>query len=403
MDFNQNSLKALEFDGTRKPIPDPKGNGLYLRINKGGKKSWYFIYRMRTQYAKPQWLRIGDFDTMKLVEARKLAVEYTNQVDRGIDPAKELKKVAPKEHTVAEAAARFMAEYAPFKLSQKTFREYKSALKIYILPKLGKIPLKELSEHLDQWHSAERKYKTTINRALATLSSIHTQAEKWGWVPRGSNPCRFVERNREIPRKREITDAELEAIGHALREVEGTYNVWALAAIKVVALCHARVSEVLSLKYDDDLHLDDGYAELRYHKTAKTAGAKRLYLPPAAVEVIRKLPRQEGSPWVFPSRQKGMALTASGLNDVWNKICKCAGVKNLRQHDFRSFAASEAVDQGIELLVASKILGHSDSRTTAKHYAQVRDRKAAEASQKISAKVVKAFGLEQDQNECKED
>jgi hypothetical protein len=47
-----------------------------------------------------------------------------------------------------------------------------------------------------------------------------------------------------------------------------------------------------------------------------------------------------------------MPLTASGLNDIWNTVCKHARVKDLRFHDFRGFAATEAVGQGIGLLVA---------------------------------------------------
>jgi len=91
---------------------------------------------------------------------------------------------------------------------------------------------------------------------------------------------------------------------------------------------------------------------------------------------------------------KGSPITRHGLHKTWLMVCEKAGIADLHIHDFRSFAASEAQDQGIADKVAATILGHTDTRTTQKHYAKVRKRSAAEASAKISAPVAQAFGLE---------
>jgi len=70
-----------------------------------------------------------------------------------------------------------------------------------------------------------------------------------------------------------------------------------------------------------------------------------------------------------------------------------AKVKNLHLHDFRSFAASEGLDRGIDARTTAKVLGHSNSQTTERHYLKVREKKAAQAIAQISSTIADAFGL----------
>ena len=230
---------------------------------------------------------------------------------------------------------------------------------------------------------------------MAHLSSICTKAEIWELRPQGSNPCRYVKCTPEVARKRDIEQSELEAIGKAISDLENSCNPFALAAIKVIGLCAGRISEVLSLKWDKDLHLDEGYAFVRVHKTSKTEGAKYLELPPVAVDIIKSLPRVQDNPWEFPTRYAGQPFTRNGIRRIWTIICEQAKVADLHLHDFRSFAASEGLDQGISPQIAATVLGHKNSRTTEKHYQKPRRRATAEAAEKIFAPVAKAFGLEQ--------
>jgi integrase len=179
----------------------------------------------------------------------------------------------------------------------------------------------------------------------------------------------------------------------AALEKSGQACFWGLAAIKVIALCAGRVSEVLSLRYDQDLFLDEGYALLREHKTAKKQGSKHLELPPEAIAIIKGLPKQKGNPWVFPGSIEGRSYTRHGVYHIWKQVCALAKVNDLHMHDFRSFAASEGLEQGIDSRTAAKLLGHSSSRTTEKHYLKVRQRKMAEAAAQIARPIAEAFKL----------
>jgi integrase len=233
------------------------------------------------------------------------------------------------------------------------------------------------------------------NKALRVLSSICTQTEIWGMRQEGTNPCRHVKRFPETPRLRDIQTWELKAVGAALTKVGGAgrCSPWTIAAIKVIALCAGRVSEVLSLRHGADLFLDEGYALLREHKTSRTMGAKRLELPPEAVGIITNLPRPDGCPWVFPALRLDSHVPRTTLRSLWGRVCRMAGVADLHLHDFRSYAASEGLELGIDARVTAKLLGHSSSRTTERHYLNARKRKTAEAAAAIARPVARAFGL----------
>ena len=195
---------------------------------------------------------------------------------------------------------------------------------------------------------------------------------------------------------RDIQPEELEAVGKALIALESKCSVWGIAAVRVVALCFGRVAEVLALRRDRDIYLKAGYTLVKKHKTRKKVGAKHLEIPPAAVAILEQLPAQKGNPFYFPGRKAGTALTKAGLRHIWDQVLEQAGIPkgSLHLHDFRSFAASEGQDQGIADKVVSTILGHSDTRTTQKHYARVRKASSAAAAASMSAPVARAFGLE---------
>ena len=413
--WDQKSLAALKAGPAAQNYPDPTTPGLWLRItkaakpgarvtkakHKGGARTWLFYYRMGGRATKLQCLKVGTFEALPLVRAREQARAYRTQVDNGIDPATALKEAGNRGQTVAQTAEKFMDEYAPKNLSEKSRIDYRDSIDNHITPKLGPVPIRDLSrDQVSSWHTGipDKKGRGEIaaNRALAVLSSICTQAEIWKLRTEGANPCRHVDRFEEEPRVRDIQPEELEAIGKALRALEGRCNVWALTAVKVAALCFGRVAEVLALRRDREVYLKAGYALIKKHKTRKKTGAKHLELPAAAVKLLEELPEQKGNPFYFPGRKEGAPMSKSGLRWVWLRVLEEAGLppKSLHIHDFRSFGASEGQDAEIADKVVSAVLGHSDTRTTQKHYAKVRKASSAAAAATMAAPVAQAFGLQ---------
>ena len=401
VEWNQKSLAALRPGPVTWTFSDSTTPGLTLRVTKGGAKTYFYTYRMGGRGTKFHWLKLADFKDLPLGRARELAREYRNQRDKGIDPAQALLEAAHRGSTLDQVLDRFELEYMPKELKPKSQLDYADSIRVHIRPKLGKIPIKDLSrDQVAKWHagipSRDGRGEVAANRALAVLSCVCTQAELWGLRTEGANPCKHVTRFQEEPRVRDVQVDELVSLGKALKALEGRLSPWALGAVKVAALCAGRVSEVLALRRDRDTHLAEGYALVRDHKSSRKSGAKYLELPPAAVKILEDLPEQRDNPWYFPGRHKGMPLTRSGLRATWLAVCDQAEASDIHIHDLRSFFASEGQDQEIPDKIVSTLLGHSDTRTTQKHYAKVRRKSSASAAARISAPVAQAFGLEED-------
>ena len=384
MGFTQRELEKMEAGD----YWDPSTPGLVLRITKAGSKTWFFVYRVGGRAAKKKWLKLAAFEAMPLNRARLQANEHRVKVGKGIDPAQAIKEAETLGMTISTLAEKFRAEYIP-KRTPSTQASYAAALDKYIIPELGKREAASLNrDQVGVWHRGI-DLPIAANRALAVLSCMMTQAiEVWG-IRDASNPCLRVERNPENPRLRDITKTELKAIGDACRNLEGQHSLYALAAVRVALLCWGRVSEVIGLRRDKDVFLEDGFALIRDHK-GKKSGAKRLELPPHAIKILKSLPEEKGNPFYFPGRTKGKAITRNGLHKTWLAVCDEAKIKDLHLHDSRSLAASEAEAQGINPKSASAILGHKDTRTTQKHYAKVRSARAAAAA--VSAPIAEALG-----------
>ncbi len=85
------------------------------------------------------------------------------------------------------------------------------------------------------------------------------------------------------------------------------------------------------------------------------------------------LTRADGKQWGHNHRVR--ALDAA---------CKVAKVKPVVSfHELRHTYASNLVQAGVDLLTISKLLGHADTRITAKHYAHLADKTLAQAVTKL--------------------
>lgn len=56
------------------------------------------------------------------------------------------------------------------------------------------------------------------------------------------------------------------------------------------------------------------------------------------------------------------------FKNSWQTAKRIAGIDDLRFHDLRASAITRWQTDGVPLAIASKIAGHSDTRTTAKYY-----------------------------------
>jgi len=80
----------------------------------------------------------------------------------------------------------------------------------------------------------------------------------------------------------------------------------------------------------------------------------------------------------------------SDLQRPWALVSRCAGLKGVRLHDLRHTFASYGAAGGLGLPVIGGLLGHADSKTTAR-YAHLGSDPLRRASEAISSEISAAL------------
>jgi integrase len=358
--------------------------GFGARITASGAKAFILNYRVKATGLERRYT-IGSFPDWSVSAAREKVKELKREVDSGGDPLGAV-KAGREAPTVADLCARFEAEHLD-KLRRKTRNDYKSVIDREIVPAMGKLKVAAVDfEHVDKLHrKITQRAKIRANRTLAVLSKMFALAIKWRL--RLDNPCKGVARNQEHKRKRYLSKDELARLTKALSE----YRDQRIADIfRFLLWTGARRGEVLSARWEQ-FDIEQGV----WTKPATTTKQKtehQIPLSAPAQQLLARLPKQHGVPWLFPGERAGQHLI--NIEHGWRRICKAAGITGLRIHDLRHSYASTLVSAGFSLPVIGDLLGHTQPQTTHR-YAHLYDdarRKAVERAGAILAPSAKDKG-----------
>jgi integrase len=340
---------------------DVKGFGARRR---DGVPSYFLQTRIK---GRLRWITIGKHGSpWTPAAARDEAVRLLRAIAAGEDPSAE-KRQSLRAATIADAAALFMARHGP-RLAERTRHDYQRLFDTTILPAFGSRRVHDLNAvEVDRFHSGMIATPRKANLAVAILSKLMNWLESQKLRPRHSNPCIDITRFKENHRERFLTQAELDRLGTVLAEAERAgENIYILAAIRLLILTGARLSEILTLKWD---YIDFGRA-LIFLPQSKT-GAKPIFLSETAIDVLRATPRVEGNPYVILGASTGSHLV--NLQKAWRRLRTRARLDDVRLHDLRHSFASFAAAQGASLLMIGKLLGHTQAQTTQRYAHLVAD------------------------------
>ena len=359
--------------------------GFGVRVHPSGRKVYLVKYRHRGRVIKKT---IGPHGTIPPVAARARAAEIITAARTGRDMKGRVLQLRKEEAaTMHDLAGRFLAEYVAVHCKPSSAHSYGIAIRRHVLPRLGGRRVAEITRgDVAAMHHQMRGTPFAANRTLGILSAMFTAAELWELRPQGSNPCRYVKRFRERRRERFLSDEEYRRLGAALREAEDTGTVAgaAVAAIRLLMLTGCRLSEIMTLQWDQ-VALEAGELRLPDSKT----GAKVVHLGEPARAVLRGVARKEGNPWVITGRRPGRRLAS--LHFPWGRIRKRAGLDDVRLHDLRHSFASGGLLVGEGLQMIGKLLGHSQVQTTAR-YAHLADDPVKEAADRIAGRISEVAG-----------
>jgi integrase len=202
-------------------------------------------------------------------------------------------------------------------------------------------------------------------------------------LPEGhGNPAARLARFKERSRERFLTGEELSRLGDALAGA-ASIDLFPVAAIRLLCLTGGRLREILHARWEH-VDFERGIIFLPDSKIGK----KPIFLNAAALAVIAGLPRVEDNPHVFPGKKDGHPR--HGLDRPWAAIRKAAGLDGLRLHDLRHSFASVGAGGGLSLPISGKLLGHSQSATTAR-YAHLANDPVRQAVETIGATISAAM------------
>jgi integrase len=358
--------------------------GFGLKVTPAGRKVFLLQYRLGGRSGRTRRVTIGSLGQLTSDQARADAKRLLRDIGSGIDPAAERTK-KKSELTLGAVLDRFLREHVATKLRAKTAEEYERIAKLHVSSRLKGRPVGSIERaDIARLHHemADRPYQA--NRTIAMLSKVFSWAEKHGLRATSENPCRFIEKYTEAKRERFLSPQELTRLGSSL--AASKENPYAIAAVRLLLFTGARLSEILTLRWDA-VDLEGGTARLAQSKT----GPQTLYLNAPALQVLTTLPRFQGNPFAICGERPNAHLV--NLQKPWRAIRLVADLNDVRLHDLRHTFASVGVGGGASLHMVGALLGHSQPQTTDR-YAHLAADPLRAASDAIARRIATALNNE---------
>lgn len=315
------------------------GGGLYFRVSEFDTKSWAFRF---TYAGKAREMGLGPFPDVSLKEARERAAEARKLLRDGVDPIDQRQSaksaiIAARASalTFEQCSTAFIAAKEPEWKNAKHGAQWRSTLATYAYPVIGKILVRDVDQtHVLQILEPIWTTKTeTATRLRGRIESVLDFATARGYR-KGDNPARWrghLDKLLATPSKvarvehhAALPYTEIGAFMVDLRQQAGM----GARALEFAILTAARSGEVRGAAWAE-IDLDAGVWTVPKERM-KAGKEHRVPLSDAAVQLLRNLPRIDGSDLLFPNT-KGAELSDMTLTAVLRRM-----KRDVTAHGFRS-------------------------------------------------------------------
>ncbi len=207
--------------------------------------------------------------------------------------------------------------------------------------------------------AAEGLKPSTVEKIRIVLGRSFELGRQWGVPGADPNPVRSVPKRRfDNARERYLTAAEADRLREA---VARSLNPQLKHIVALLLLTGARVSELLNAEW---AHVDLGRRTWLV-PLAKSGKRRSVPLSEAAVDVIGRLPRFDGCPYLVPNPETLRPFVS--VKHAWQTARREARLRDLRIHDLRHSAASFMINAGVDLYAVGRVLGHADHASTMRY------------------------------------
>ena len=160
-------------------------------------------------------------------------------------------------------------------------------------------------------------------------------------------------RNKPIP---EVLNVE-----EVRRLINAIGNVKHKLIVKLMYGCGLRVGEVVKLLKTDFL-FDEGLIHI---KMAKGRKDRMVKIPETLIQELRIFSELNPNNKIFFVSARGGKLTTTTIQKIVKNATERSGIeKNVHPHTLRHSFATHLLEQGVDIRVIQKLLGHSDIKTT---------------------------------------
>ena len=368
-------VSAFRPTGNRAEVGDLLTPGLYLRASASGVKSWSAVLRIGDRV---QRVAIGRYPVVPLAAAREEALRLMRLAASGADLRAEAAAARRARAVVEEDAVTFdQVVEAYIEHVTRTARSWKNIAAMLRRPELmpfhgrpvDQVTKRELVAVIDGIAAAG-----TPHGASNTLRYLQT-SYRFG-LERDLIQHNPIERVRPpaaiVSRDRVLSDDELRRVWHAA----GTLQPQWTAMVRMMILTGQRRTEVGRMSFDE-LAPDRSVWVIPRERTKKDR-AQKVYLAPAAREVLAAIPREADVGFVFSG--DGGATAAGHFSAAKIAIDKAAGLNQpWRFHNLRRTVRSGLSALGVAEPVAMRIMNHARQGISAVYDRHTYDKEAAEA------------------------
>jgi len=363
-----------------------------------GAKSWLIQYR--NAHGRSRRFTLARVGVLTPDKARQAAQERLAEISKGADPAAD-KRSARGAITVAELCDDYLSA-GEGRIKASTLRVDRSRIEQHVKPLLGSRAVASLTpadmERFLRDVVAGKSAKKGAaqpqdgkrprgglttggpgvgSRTLGMLGTILERAVRDGVL--ASNPARGIARPKDQPKKPPFSFDAIASVGAAMRsrESEGE-NLAGLRAIRFLMLTGLRRMEALTLTWG---MIDRRARCIRFEDTK--SGKQTRPIGRAALEWLASFEPQSAKPtdFVFPGAEANKHLV--GLQKVWARVAKRAGLEGVSLHGLRHWFASAAAEMNFSELTIAGLLGHAVKGVTAR-YATAPDSALLAAADRIA-------------------
>jgi integrase len=335
--------------------------GLYIEVRAASPGQGTFYWRYRDSQGITRHERIGRTDEVTLEQARNKVRELRAQWTLGTFP-----KAAQQDKQDMPTFGEFAREtYGPaMKLRKRSWQRDLDLVRL----RLGDIVDKRLDQitklDLIKLHNKLRDSglaAATSNHGLKVARQILGYANSLGILERNvaiGIPM-FAENNIQ---DRSLSPEELARLLSVLK-TDKNRNVCRIALWLLATGC--RYHEALNAEWSQ-LDLENRVWKIPSQLT-KTNASRVIPLNDVAMEVIAELDTRARSPFLFinPRTEKPYA----NIHKAWERLRADAGVESCRLHDLRHIFGHTLASSGLSLWIISKLLGHTQSKTSERYSA----------------------------------